>query len=287
MNRKKRTNRIIGKQTEGKFAQLRCIAGFTLIELLVVIAIIAILAALLLPALAAAKKRAYLTQCDSNVKQLSTGFQIYLGDNNDVEPSGASGMDYGPHLEDWIYWRSANPPILVNGVQMTLNKSPILNCLGGNVGSTNIMRCPMDQSDYWRTNSGAPQEGGFAYFYSYAMTSYNLITANGPNPGPATLINSANVAWRFKSTEIKNPSIKILVAEPPAGIVAGDAPPPDTTYAVVCGRWEPFSKGGTGGIDNWLTMRHSGKADCGFADGHVESVPWQFGTNEMNSLPSM
>ena len=57
--------------------------SFTLIELLVVIAIIAILAAMLLPALSAARERARQSNCISRLKQLTMAEIMYSGENAD------------------------------------------------------------------------------------------------------------------------------------------------------------------------------------------------------------
>ncbi len=67
--------------------------AFTLIELLVVIAIIAILAAILFPVFAQAKAAAKKTQCVSNLKQIGTGFQMYMSDSDDVWPVWSARMD--------------------------------------------------------------------------------------------------------------------------------------------------------------------------------------------------
>jgi prepilin-type N-terminal cleavage/methylation domain-containing protein/prepilin-type processing-associated H-X9-DG protein len=93
-------------------------SGFTLIELLVVIAIIAILAAMLLPALATAKKESVRTACVSNLKQLGVSMQMY-GDDF----SGLLSMAHGT-----VVWSSVNPPPWTEPMQPYFNNTNVLRC---------------------------------------------------------------------------------------------------------------------------------------------------------------
>src|ERR1039458_1252261 len=64
--------------------------GFTLVGLLIIIAVIAILAAMLLPALASAKRKAQRINCVNNLKQDGIVFRIWEGDNGDKYPMAVS-----------------------------------------------------------------------------------------------------------------------------------------------------------------------------------------------------
>lgn len=255
-----------------------CRRGFTLIELLVVIAIIAILAAMLLPALSAAKKRALQIQCLNNMRQLGLGMMLYIGDSNDIFPF--SGSNNGFLREDWIYWRTYNPYWATYPVQ----NSPIASQLSNASGDTNaasatgasMFRCPMDKVDLSLRNNG--------YAWSYSM---NSISDGTVNLGFSSI---GSKSWYqapflyFKSTMARNPSQKMMVVEEPV-INKPDDMPPGYNTPMDDGRWVPVDMTKNFQKNNTLTVRHSGKANVTWGDGHAEMAHYWQATNLDYVLP--
>ncbi|MGC9944264.1 MAG: type II secretion system protein [Verrucomicrobiota bacterium] len=155
--------------TENMVNRRRIVWGaFTLIELLVVIAVIAILAAMLLPALVAAKNRALRTQCLGNCKQLGLAMEMYVNDFSDYLPfpnwqspvpgwlyTGlpGSGETPDPTLAPFNSFikNGGNPAIVYSG--------GVINgqTLGGGqlwpyINNMNVYKCPLDYTNAPRTS---------------------------------------------------------------------------------------------------------------------------------------
>jgi prepilin-type N-terminal cleavage/methylation domain-containing protein len=86
----------------GRHARLQCraILGFTLVELLVVIAILAALASIALPAIAAARAREQMIQCESNVHTLLVALGGYAASNEGEYPPNFASPAPGEFWHD-------------------------------------------------------------------------------------------------------------------------------------------------------------------------------------------
>jgi prepilin-type N-terminal cleavage/methylation domain-containing protein/prepilin-type processing-associated H-X9-DG protein len=233
------------------FAILRFSSAFTLIELLVVIAIIGILAALLLPVLAKAKEKAHQTACLNNLKQIGLGFQMYWGDFNETFPAPGSRQKYGPQPEDWIWWQAGRDVASSSIARFVGNFNP------------GLFTCPSDRRA--QTLQAQVPFTDDSYRFSYSLTSYDLTDAN-VNPGMSTIITQLREAYPFKSTQINNPSAKIMLVE-------------ENDEDINDSRWVPEI--------NSFSDRHGGRGNVNFADGHIGAELPDFGEDPTNSSPTL
>ncbi|MCF6175962.1 MAG: prepilin-type N-terminal cleavage/methylation domain-containing protein [Victivallaceae bacterium] len=212
---------------------------FTLIELLVVIAIIAILASMLLPALNAARDKAKLISCLSNEKQIMLSWQSFTMDNNDRPPPFkvvanpvAAGMNQRNYtLTEGATWVSLMREYLPLG-GMTYNGTNYWNVIPEKA-SSGIIHCPSDVK--------LPK---YEWNTQYGMVQYDIGGRGGWSVGALGTMS-----------EIKKPSRKA---------VYGDS------------KWNTTAYPGCHFIDNgsysyWGFLRHGGKMNFSFADGHTKT----------------
>ena len=238
-------------------------SGFTLIELLVVIAIIAILAAMLLPALAAAKKKAQGISCMSNYRQLGLAWHMYANDNNDALVINADKNSNGAQ-PSWVYnsstlkmdWNASAASYNTNQMYIADDRAALLGSYVSK--SIKIYHCAAD-------NFLSSVQKGQGWDYRIRSCAMNGAIGGG-------MKYFTNSAWFYnvkKSSQFNTPG-------PSGSWLFTDEHPDSIDDGALY-----FNPTYNGGVSTFIELpgsNHGGASGVAFADGHTEMYKMKMGT---------